>query len=123
MAGVGAKEATLKKLSNPDETRVFERGKIEVVQIGGGTVGRATFEPGWRWSQHVKPIAGTELCQAPHFLYQISGRMHVAMADGREFESGPGEVAVIPPGHDAWVVGNEPVVVIDWGGATQYAKG
>jgi quercetin dioxygenase-like cupin family protein len=115
-------DAEMKNVGSPDETRKFERGQIEVVNIGGGTVGRATFEPGWRWSTHVKPIAGTDLCQAPHFLYQISGRMGVKMADGREFESGPGDVAIIPPGHDAWTIGNEAVVVVDWGGAANYAK-
>ena len=112
----------LKRLSAPDEVRQFGHGKMEIVNIGGGTVGRAVFEPGWRWSIDVKPIAGTDLCQAPHFLYQISGRMGVKMADGTEMESGPGDVAIIPPGHDAWVVGNEPVVVVDWGGAANYAK-
>ena len=115
-------EAEMKNVSSPDETRRFSNGQIEVVTIGGGTVGRATFQPGWKWSQDVKPIAGTDLCEAPHFLYQVSGRMKVVMKDGREFESGPGDVAVIPPGHDAWVVGNEPVVVVDWGGATNYGK-
>ena len=115
-------EAELKKLTSPDEVRKFGHGQMEVVSIGGGTVGRATFEPGWRWSNDVKPIAGTDLCQAPHFLYQISGRMRVVMADGKEMESGPGDVAIIPPGHDAWVVGDEPVVVVDWGGAANYAK-
>lgn len=115
-------EGELKSLHSPDETRRFERGQMEVVNIGGGTVGRATFQPGWRWSEHVKPIAGTDLCQAPHFLYQVSGHMHVVMADGAEMESGPGDVAIIPPGHDAWTVGDEPVVVIDWAGAANYAK-
>lgn len=115
-------EAEMKNVSSPDETRRFGHGQIEVVTIGGGMVGRATFQPGWKWSQDVKPIAGTELCEAPHFMYQISGRMKVVMKDGREFESGPGDVAVIPPGHDAWVIGNEPVVVVDWGGATNYAR-
>jgi len=112
----------LKKLGNPDETRKFEHGKIDVVNIGGGTVGRATFEPGWKWSEHVKPIAKTELCEAPHFMYQISGRMAVKMRDGTQFEAGPGDVVVIPPGHDAWVVGNEAVVAVDWSGAANYAK-
>jgi mannose-6-phosphate isomerase-like protein (cupin superfamily) len=114
--------AEMKSIGTPDETRTFTRGKIEVVNIGGGTVGKATFEPGWKWSNDVKPVAGTDLCQAPHFLYQISGRMRVVMADGHEFESGPGDVAVISPGHDAWVVGDEAVVVVDWGGAANYAK-
>jgi hypothetical protein len=115
-------DAEKKSLSSPDETREFDNGKMEVVNIGGGTVGRATFQPGWKWSKDVKPIAGTDQCMAPHFLYQVSGRMKVVMSDGREFESGPGDVAIIPPGHDAWVVGDDPVVAVDWGGAANYAK-
>ena len=111
-----------KQLASPDEARTFEKGKLEVVNIGGGTVGRITLQPGWKWSLHVKPIAGTAWCEAPHFQYQVSGRLHVRMADGEEFETGAGEVAILPPGHDAWVVGNEPVVAIDWSGATNYAK-
>jgi hypothetical protein len=110
-------------MSAPDETRTFGHGQMEVVKIGGGIVGRATFQPGWRWSNDVEPIAGTDLCETPHFLYQIAGRMGLRLKDGSEMESGPGDVAVIPPGHGAWVVGDEPVVVIDWGGAAAtYAK-
>ena len=115
-------DSELKKMAAPDETRKFDKGQIEVVNIGGGTVGRATFQPGWKWSNDVKPIAGTDLCEAPHFMYQLSGRMHVEMKDGKTIEIGPGDVAVIPPGHDAWVVGNEPVVAVDWSGAANYAK-
>jgi len=115
--------AERKDLRSPDEIRTFEKGKVELVNIGGGTVGRLTLEPGWRWSQHVKPIAKTEWCEAPHFQYQVSGRIHVLMADGTEFEVGPGEVTTLPSGHDAWVVGNEPVVLVDWAGASNYAKG
>jgi hypothetical protein len=114
--------AEKKSLKSPDETRKFEKGKMDVVGIGGGSVGLATFEPGWKWSEHVKPIAGTEWCQASHFMYQMSGRMKVVFPDGKEVESGPGDVLVIPPGHDAWVVGDEPVVGIDWGGAANYAR-
>ena len=116
------KEVEYKNLSSPEETRTFPHGKAEIINIGGGTVGRLTLEPGWRWSQHVKPIAGTEWCEAPHFQYQISGRMHVVMKDGTEFDLGPGDVSLLPPGHDAWVVGEEPVVVVDWHGASNYAK-
>ena len=116
-------KAESKNVGKPDEVRTFERGHIDLVNIGGGSVGKATFEPGWRWSEHVKPIAKTEWCEAPHFMYQISGRMHVKMSDGQEFEMGPGDIAVMPSGHDAWVVGDEPVVAIDWQGATNYAKG
>src|SRR3972149_6481000 len=109
------------RLLRPVRVRRFGNGPLDVVKIGSGTVAKGTFEVGWRWSKDVKPIAGTELCQAPHFMYQMSGRMRVVLADGSEMESGPGDVTVIPPGHDAWVVGNEPVVVIDWGGAANYA--
>ena len=115
--------AERKDLRSPDEIRTFEKGKVELVNIGGGTVGRLTLEPGWRWSQHVKPIAKTEWCEAPHFQYHVSGLLHIVMADGTEFEVGPGEVTTLPSGHDAWVVGNEPVVLVDWAGASNYAKG
>ncbi len=111
-----------KDLNAPDETRLFPKGKIEVVNLGGVTVGRGTFEPGWKWSECVKPIAGTASCQAAHTGYVVSGRMKVVMDDGIEAEVGPGSAAVIPPGHDAWIVGDEPCVFIDFTGAAQYAK-
>ncbi len=111
-----------KNLSSPDEVRKFEHGKVELLKIGGGVVGRLTLGPGWRWSKHVKPVAKTEWCEAPHFQYQVSGKLHVKMEDGSEFDLGPGDVSVLPKGHDAWVVGNEPVVLVDWYGATNYAK-
>ena len=111
-----------KNLKSPDEVRTFEKGRLELATVGGVTFGRATFQPGWKWSTCVKPIAKTESCQAPHTLYQISGRMKVVMEDGAQVEIGAGEVAVIPPGHDAWVVGNEPVVAIDITGVKDYAK-
>jgi hypothetical protein len=115
-------KAERKDLSSPDEVRTFPKGKLHLVKIGGGVVGRLTLEPGWRWSQHVKPTAGTEWCEAPHFQYHASGHIHVVMSDGAEFEVGPGEITALPQGHDAWVVGNEPVVLIDWAGASDYAK-
>jgi hypothetical protein len=111
-----------KNFSSPDETRTFGHGSVELLNIGGGSVGRLTLEPGWRWSQDVKPIAGTEWCEAPHFQYQVSGRLHVLMEDGTEFDLGPGDVSALPSGHDAWVVGDEPVVLVDWYGASNYAK-
>lgn len=111
-----------KQFAKPDETRKFDHGVMDILQIGGGTVGRGTFQPGWRWSKHMKAAAGTELCQAPHFQYQVSGKMGIKTAEGVEFETGPGDVVSLPSGHDAWVVGNEPVVVVDWHGATNYAK-
>ena len=112
-----------KSLDSPDETRSFDHGKMEVVELGNVTVGRATFEPGWRWSEHVKPIAGTDSCQVPHVGYVISGRLGTAMDDGTEQEFGPGEAFVIPPGHDGWTVGEEPCIVLDFSGADEYAKG
>ena len=115
-------QAERKDFKKPDEVRRFDHGTAELVNIGGGTIGRLTLNPGWRWSKDVKPIAKTEWCEAPHFQYQVSGRLHVQMSDGKEFETGPGEVAALPQGHDAWVLGNEPVVLIDWAGATNYAK-
>jgi hypothetical protein len=107
---------------SPDETRVFETGRLELLKMDRGRVGRYTLEPGWRWSSHVKPIAGTELCEAPHFQYQLSGHLHVLMRDGTEVDVGPGDVVAMDAGHDAWVVGDQPVVIIDWAGAVDYAK-
>ena len=111
-----------KSTNTPDETRSFEKGKLELVNIGGRTVGRAVFQPGWRWSTHVKPIVKTKSCEAPHFQYQISGVLHVRMDDGTEKEFKAGDVALIPPDHDGWVVGNEPVVAFDFQGLVDYAK-
>ncbi len=111
-----------KSINTPDEIRTFEKGKAEIVNVAGSAIGRLTLEPGWRWSMHVKPIAGTDWCEAPHFQYQVSGKLHVKMMDGAEFDTGPGDVSNLPSGHDAWVVGNEPVVLIDWFGAVDYAK-
>jgi uncharacterized cupin superfamily protein len=113
----------VRSFDSPDETRPFEgKGQVEVVNLAGQTVLKGTFEPGWRWSENVKPIAGTDTCQAPHMLYCESGRMKVAMDDGTEQEIGPGDVATIAPGHDAWIVGDEPCVMIDFGGYGQYAQ-
>ena len=108
--------------SSPDDTRKFEKGKVEIVNFGNMTIGRAIFEPGWSWSKCVKPIVNTNSCQAPHTQYVVSGRLKVVMDDGTEEEFGPGDAAIIPPGHDAWVVGNESVVAIDFTGLKDYAK-
>jgi len=111
-------------LDAPEETRPFEggTGQLQLVNLTGGPVGRATFRPGWRWSQHVKPIAGTDSCQAAHLAYFVSGRMKVVMDDGEEIEYGPGDFAVMAPGHDAWTVGDEDCVIVDWQGYADYAK-
>ena len=113
-----------KSLDSPEETRPFKdgKGRVELVNLDSGPVGRATFEPGWKWSEHVKPIAGTDSCMAPHTGYVISGRLHVKMDDGSEAEAGPGDAFVISPGHDAWVVGDQPCVALDWSGSADYAK-
>jgi len=111
-----------KQFKSPDETRNFEKARLELVNIGGGVVGKLILEPGWRWSEHIKPIVKTEWCEAPHFQYHVSGRLHILMSDGTEFEAGPGDVTSLPMGHDAWVVGNEPVVLIDWWGTRNYGK-
>jgi quercetin dioxygenase-like cupin family protein len=108
--------------SSPDEIRTFEKGKIELANFGDVTVGRVVLEPGWSWEKSVKPIVKTNSCQAPHTQYVISGRIKVVMDDGAEEEFGPGDAAVIPPGHNAWVIGDEPVVGIDSTGLREYAK-
>ena len=106
----------------PEEVRTFEKGKVELVTVGGTTFGRATFQPGWRWSTCVKPLVKTGSCEAPHLQYHVAGRIRVIMDDGSEEEFGPGEVSLIPPRHDAWVVGKEPVVVVDIAGMENYGK-
>ena len=111
-----------KSLDSPDETRAIDKGTVEVVSLEAGKVMRTIFEPGWRWSECVKPVVGTDSCQTHHFGYCISGRMHVVMDGGEELDVGPGEAIEIPPGHDAWVVGEEPYVGVDVIGADTYAK-
>ncbi|MBM9503476.1 cupin domain-containing protein [Actinacidiphila acididurans] len=113
-----------KSFGSPEEVRPFEgdTGELALVNLEAGPVGRATFQPGWKWSQHVKPIAGTDSCEAGHIVYFISGRMKIVMDDGEETEYGPGDFGIIPPGHDAWIVGDEPCVLIDWQGMADYAK-
>lgn len=111
-----------KNIGSPDEVRSFPKGKVELVTIGGVTFGKATLEPGWKWSECVKPLVNTVSCLAPHTQYHVSGRLHVVMDDGTELEFGPGDFGNVPPGHDAWVVGNEPVIIIDVTGMKEYAK-
>ncbi len=114
----------VKNFDSPDETRPFEgKGKADVLQLAGQVIGRAVFEPGWRWSNNVKPIAGTESCQISHLGYCVSGRMKIYMDDGSETEVTAGTVVAIPPGHDAEVVGDETCVFLDFSGFESYAKG
>jgi hypothetical protein len=115
-------KAELKSTGKPDEVREFPKGRVELIRIGGRTIGRAVFEPGWRWSTSVQPIAKTKSCEAPHFQYHVSGVLRVRMDDGTEFDCKPGDVTLLPSGHDAWVVGDEPAVVIDFQGMIDYAR-
>jgi len=117
-----SKKAELKSFNKPDEVRAFPKGKVELVKIGGTMIGRAILEPGWRWSTSVKPLAKTKSCEASHFQYQLSGTLKVLMDDGTELECKAGDVALLPIGHDAWVVGKEPVVIVDFQGMVDYAK-
>ncbi len=110
----------VKNINSPDDTRSFPKGKVEVVTLSGVRFDRHVLEPGWKWSECVKPLRNTESCQAPHSCYMVSGRLHVVMDDGRENEIGPGDFAVIAPGHDAWVVGEETCVFIGFAGAPNY---
>lgn len=122
MEGAVRQETEHKSFGEPDETREFPRGQAEILAIGDSEVGRLTFQPGWRWSTDVKPIAGTDSCDAPHFQYHVSGRLAIRMDDGTELVAGPGDITSLPEGHDAWVVGDEPAVVVDFYGASSYAK-
>ena len=114
--------AERKTFERPDETREFDFGRVDLVDVAGAQIGRLTLEPGWRWSEHVKPLAGTDWCEAPHFQFHVAGTLRILMSDGTELDAGPGDVTALPSGHDAWVVGDDPVVVADWWGATDYAR-
>ncbi|HEX8963645.1 MAG TPA: cupin domain-containing protein [Rhodocyclaceae bacterium] len=111
-----------RNFTKPDETRTFDKGKVELIEMGGVTFGKATLEPGWKWSNCVKPIAHTDSCEASHLQYLLSGRLHVKMDDGSELEFGPGDLVEVAPGHDSWVVGNDPVVAVDITGLGNFAK-
>lgn len=115
-------KAEMKSFGKPDEVREFPNGRVELITIGGATIGRAIFELGWRWSTSVQPLAGTNSCEAPHFQYHVSGVLMVRMDDGTEFECRAGDVSLLPSGHDAWTVGDEPAVVVDFQGMLDYAK-
>jgi quercetin dioxygenase-like cupin family protein len=117
-------EAALKRFDDPDETRVFEKGRFDIVRVGGMTIGRASYEPGWKWSEHVAKVAGAPLCDVEHVGMVISGRAVAAMSDGNLIEMTPGSIFYIPPvPHDSWVVGDEPYVSLHFLGADHYTKG
>jgi len=109
-------------ISKTVEVRVFPNGKMELITISGATIGRAIFEPGWQWSTSVQPIAKIMSCEAPHFQFQVAGTLKIVMDDGAELLCKPGEVSLLPSGRDAWVVGNEDVVILDFHGMEEYAK-
>jgi len=111
-----------KSFAKPDEVREFPSGKAEILKMGGAEIGRLVLQPGWRWSKDVKPIAKTKSCDAPHFQYHVSGKLGIKMDDGTEMVAKAGDITSLPSGHDAWVIGSEPVVVVDWFGASSYAK-
>ena len=119
MAGIASKS-----FASPDETRAPDKTKVEVVDLGGVKAARMTLQPGWRWSECIKPVAGTDSCQARHVGTVVSGRIHVKHDDGTEAEMGPGDAYIIEPGHDAWIVGNEPLVGFEFESTTasSYAK-
>ena len=111
----------VKNFDTPDDTRVVPNATMAIVTVGNATVTRSRMEPGWRWSADVAPIAGTDSCRAEHLTYVVSGRMHIRLDDGTEYELSAGEVGSVPPGHDAWVVGEEPVVGVDFVGGPAFA--
>jgi mannose-6-phosphate isomerase-like protein (cupin superfamily) len=111
-----------KNLDRPDEVRSFDKGRVEVVRLDGGGFGRGVLQPGWRWSECVKPIAGTESCRAEHLGYVVSGKLRVQMDGGEMLDFGPGDAMKIDPGHDAWVVGNEPCVLIEFSAHEHYGE-
>ena len=109
--------------SSPDEVRSPDPTvNVEVVKLAGGEIGRYTFQPGWRWSEHVKPVVGTDSCQTEHVGFLVSGTMGVQTDDGTTGEAHAGSVYHIAPGHDGWVIGDDPVVVVEFQGAATYAK-
>jgi hypothetical protein len=111
-----------KSLNTPDEVRTFDKGKLEIINIEGRIVGRATFQPGWKWSTSLKPLVNTKSCEAPHFQYHVSGTLRIKTDDGTVRDCKAGDVSMLGSGHDAWVVGDEPVVVVDFQGMVDYAK-
>ncbi len=115
-------DVILKRFDSPDEVREFAKGRFEIIRIGGLTIGRASYEPGWKWSVHVGVAAGAASCSVEHVGMVISGRATAAMDDGRVIEMKAGDVFYIPPGHDSWVVGDEPYVSLHFLGADEYAR-
>lgn len=118
MAGVETRD-----FESPDETRTPDKTTVELVKLAGGEIGRYSFEPGWRWSECIKPIVKTDSCQVDHIGYVVSGTLHVQHEDGTEADLAPGNVYRVAPGHDAWNAGDEPAVFVEFQGAAHYAQG
>ena len=116
-------QAARKRFDEPDETRTLDKAVIETVHLAVSTAGRATFDPGWRWSESVKPVVGTDACQAHHVGYALSGSLHVQTNEGDEFDIGPDDAYEILPGHDAWVVGDEAFRALEFQSATAESYG
>jgi hypothetical protein len=116
-------KAEHKSFRQPDDVSEFAKGRLELIRIGGATIGRAVFEPGWRWATSVQPMAKTKSREASHFQYHVSGVLRIKMDDGTEFDCKPGDVSLLPSGHDAWVVGAEPALVVDFQGMVDLASG
>jgi hypothetical protein len=116
-------DVIIRRFEEPDEVREFEKGRFEIVRLGGVTIGRATYQPGWKWSEHVRPLAGTEFCEVEHVGLVVSGRATAAMQGGDVAELGPGDLFYVPAAsHDSWVVGDEPYVSLHFLGADHYTK-
>ncbi len=111
-----------RNFESPDETRTPEKTTVELVNLAGGQIGRYTFQPGWRWSECIKPVVKTNSCQVEHIGYVVSGRLHVEHESESEGEATAGDVSRIAPGHDAWDVGDDPAVFVEFQGAANYAK-
>jgi len=118
MAGAETRDFTA-----PDETRTPDKTTVELVNLAGGQIGRYTFQPGWRWSECIKPVVGGDSCQVEHIGYVVAGTLHVKHDDGTEIDAKAGDVYRVAPGHDAWVEGDEAAVFVEFQGAANYAKG
>ncbi len=112
----------VKRFDSPDGSRIFSKGKFELLSTGGMTVGRASYAPGWKWSEHVGPSVGEKSCKVEHVCMVVSGRAMIAMDDGTQVEVKPGDVFYVPPGHDSWVLGDEPYVSLHFLGSEHYAE-
>ena len=118
-----SKDVEKQNLREADEVRRTEKGRLELVRLGGTTLARMVLEPGWRWSEDLKPVVGTETCEVRHLLYIVSGRLHVRMNSGEDLLLEPGDFATIAPGHEAWVEGDERVVGLELQSGEVLAKG